>query len=248
MMDDEPIYRAGQTASGALSWLACADGVDDDGLSRFVASTGAVDRMGDVVEQSWRLANYRRNPVILAEHMVPVVGRGTVRVDKERDALMLSVEWDEDADNPVGRLIASQHRRGFRSAVSVGFRAGKAIPRTKLPEDHPAKVAGDVPEWQAGRMYRSNELLEVSSVAIPANAEALQLRAHAVEAEDPAEQVRRYLAEATPSALRSLLADYTRENPAALGVLRAIVLGTPAPRASSPTKRTIQWDRKAPEE
>lgn len=238
------IYRATKLPTGeGLSWLARADGENEHGMSRFVASTGAVDRMGDVVEQSWRLANFRRNPVILHEHAHPVVGRGSVKVDREADALMLSVEWDDSEANPVGRLVAHQHRAGFRGAVSVGFRPGKSISRTKLPDDHPAKMSDDMPEWQAGRVFRFNELLEVSSVAIPANAEALQVRAYAEEADDPAEAVARYLRETTPSQLRGLLADYIRDCPESLGVIRAIVLGTPrsVPSGGTTTRR-MPWD------
>lgn len=247
MSDDLNEYRAAPLgAAGGLSWLACAAGLDAEGASVFVASSGAIDRYGDVVEQSWRLANFRRNPVILHEHMVPVVGRGSVKVDKDADALMLSVQWDDDEVNPVGRLVAHQHRTGMRSAVSVGFRPGRSISRAKLDDDHPAKVASDVPEWQAGYLYRSNELLEVSSVAVPANPEALQLRSYAMEAEDPEEQVMRYLAASTPTKLRALLSSYLDANPAALGVLRTIVLGTPDPRTSGNTRK-IQWRRSAKE-
>lgn len=246
MHDDEPIERAADIGRGLLSWLAPsvedaeerADGGrgNEDGTFSFVASTGSIDRMGDVVEQSWRLANFRRNPVILHEHAAPVIGRGTVKVDKESDALMLTVSFDDSEVNPIGRLVAHQHRQGFRGAVSVGFRAGRTIPRTKLPDDHPAKLDGDkVPEWASPRLYRSNELLEVSSVAIPANAEAIQLREYAAEAEDPEEQIRRYLREAAPSDLSALIGEFLRDCPAAVRHVRAAVLGVPtipAPRGT----------------
>lgn len=242
--EEVEILRAANLPSGeGLSWLACADGEDAQGMSRFVASTGSVDRMGDVVEQSWRLAHFRRNPVILHEHAAPVVGRGSVKIDRDADALMLAVDWDDSEANPVGRLVAHQHRSGFRNAVSVGFRPGKSVSRADLPEDHPAHMGASVPKWEAGRLFRFNELLEVSSVAIPANAEALQVRQYAEAAEDPREAVARYLRESTPSYLRALLADFIRECPDALGVVRAIVLGTPrsaAPGSTNP--RRMPWD------
>jgi len=242
--DDTPedVQRAYQVRDDCAGWIARADGTDGDGVSRFVASTGDVDRMGDVVEQSWRLGNWRANPVILHEHMVPVVGRGTATVDKEV-GLMLAVKWDDADVNPIGQLVAHQHRSGMRSAVSVGFRPGKVIPRADLPDDDPRKVSGDVPRWQAGVLFRFNELLEVSSVAVPANAKALQVKAFAEEVEDPAEQVRRYLAEAAPRELRALIADLLQARPAALAMVRSVALGTPyspqAPAGEATTR--IPW-------
>jgi hypothetical protein len=155
-----------------------------DGSTLFVASTEDEDRHGDVVEQgTWRLANFRRNPVILHEHgggmcaNTTVVGRGVARIvtstkaEKPSKRLEIRVFWDDHPTNTLGQRLAHQHRDGFRHAGSVGFRPGKRLLRRDLPDDHPAKVGKD----GHGSLFRHNELLEFSSVAIPANPQALQL-------------------------------------------------------------------------
>lgn len=156
------------------------------GTTSLVLSTAAVDRADDVVDQSWRLAAYRRNPVVLEGHnRSVVVGKGeSVTVPRQGDdagRLVGVARWDLESPDPVIRAIGHQHLQGFRSAVSVGFRAGKVTRRDKLPTDHPHYSAGrevDTP-WGSrtkvvGKLYERNTLLEFSSVSIPMNPEALQ--------------------------------------------------------------------------
>lgn len=232
--DRDDVQRAGQSdRDGVLSWLARASEPAGDGRYRFVASEGAVDRHGDVVDQSWRLRNWRANPVILWEHGRDVVGKGSAKVETGSDGvkrLMLDVEFHASPLNPLGMLAEEQHRLGFRSAVSVGFRPGVVTSRTKLDPADPAYVDGStVPEWRAGYVYRSNELLEVSTVAVPALPSALQVRAHAAEAEDPEQQVRRLLAEMTGPQVRAILADVAKRNEEFRRAVRSYVLGAKAP-------------------
>lgn len=203
----------------------------DDGITtQFVASTADIDRMGDVVDQAtWRLGNWRANPVILLEHYVPVVGRGTGRVaDTEGGAkrLEIAVRWDTSEHNPAGVLVAHQHANGFRSAGSVGFRPGKVLSRTKLGKDDPRYVDGDkVPEWRAGYVFSHNELLEFSTVAVPANAAALQLSLYAREAEDPAERLRRSVVESVDSVTAEAIIRAVRASAEVRSVLQAAVWG-----------------------
>jgi hypothetical protein len=52
----------------------------------FIASTPANDRYNDVVDQSWRLENYRSNPFVQADHDCSVketVGRGMVKIGEK---------------------------------------------------------------------------------------------------------------------------------------------------------------------
>ena len=151
----------------------------DEKQATFRASTGSEDRYGDFVEQNWRLAHYRANPVVLHEHRPLVVGRGVVKIATDEQHgrhLVATSHWDIGEHNPIGTLMASQHARGFRSAVSVGFHARETVSRRDLPGDDSRRVSGDVPRWQAGVVFRSPELLEFSSVAVPANVDAVQLR------------------------------------------------------------------------
>ena len=136
-----------------------------------VASTPDEDRYGDVVAASWDLDKFKANPVIVWGHdyQTPPVGRA-VSVSVEGDTLVADIKWDTSPENDLGRLVASQFKRGYLNSVSVGFQPGKSTPRAKLDEDHPAKGAN-------GYLYENNQLMEISAVVIPANPQALARRA-----------------------------------------------------------------------
>lgn len=231
--DDDAVY-AGKVDCG-LSWLACGGDQQDDGSVEFIASTGGVDRMGDVVEQStWKLRAWRANPVILADHRVPVVGRGAAKVARGEDPrLMLRVWWDEAEVNPVGRLLAHQHRNGFRRAVSVGFLPGEAVNRQDLPDDDPRKAPKDVPRWRAGYIYRHSELLEVSSVAVPANREALQLSLDAQRFADHEQAVERFLAQSVSRNVAANVRDAVRSDPEVRRAVLGLIYSERAPTSRS---------------
>lgn len=126
---------------------------------RFVASTSARDRDGDVIPvEAWDLTSFSRNPVILTGHdrsKLPVAkGRAWV----EGNRLLVDVTFP-----PAGASSASDEAHdlvagGFVRAVSVGFRALE--PATPLDD---------------GRGYRFArvELLEISLVSVPAHQDAL---------------------------------------------------------------------------
>jgi len=143
----------------------------EDGTTLVTASTPEPDRMGDVVAADWNVGRYEGNPIIAWAHdyTLPPVGRA-VGLTLEGDTLVARIKWDDNEANPLGQTVAHQFREGFLSAVSVGFAPGKSTARAELPEDHPA--AG-----RAGFYFEQNELLEISAVPIPANAEALAIRA-----------------------------------------------------------------------
>lgn len=143
---------------------------DGGRITRFVASTGTPDRMGDVIDQSsWNLDNYRRNPVILWAHdySLPPVGRA-VRAEvvtvEGRAQLEIDVQWDEGGER--GREVARQFADGFLHAGSVGFAPGRVVPRASLGEDDPRQA-------DRGYLLADNDLLEFSAVPVPANADAL---------------------------------------------------------------------------
>ncbi|MEM6931160.1 MAG: hypothetical protein AAF602_29790 [Myxococcota bacterium] len=205
-MDDETddfrvIRREGSSVLGIVA--RAVDDETDETKATFRASTGTEDRMGDFVEQNWRLKSYRSNPVVLYEHRPPVVGRGVVKTATDEAYgrhLVATAHWDVGEHNPTGTLMAAQHARGFRSAVSVGFRARSTVSRRDLPEDDERRVNEDIPRWRAGWVFRSPELLEFSPVAIPANVDAVQLRSwYDAQADgdvvDHPEQLERFLKE-----------------------------------------------------
>jgi 2'-5' RNA ligase len=146
-------------------------GSGDDARTKFtfVASEAVEDRYGDIVEQDWDLANYQRNPVVLAFHdggSFPV-GKGRAYLQDGR--LMIDVEVDDHPLNPAGQLVAHQLRKGILNAGSVGFRSLEQVARNSLP-------AGDDRRAPRGMVLRRNELLEYSIVPIPALPSALAQR------------------------------------------------------------------------
>jgi HK97 family phage prohead protease/HK97 family phage major capsid protein len=119
------------------------------------ASTNDVDRVGDVVPTSvWEkgLANYLKNPIILAyhNHQMPVGKMVEHRVDEK--GLWIKASISDAADN-VYKLI----KKGILSAFSIGFRV----------KDAEYNSAAEV------FLIKDLELHEISVVSIPANQNTL---------------------------------------------------------------------------
>ena len=135
---------------------------DETRTYTFRASSPAVDRQGEVIDQAgWDLTSYRANPVILDSHKYSsiddIIGRAT-RVEVMPDGLEVDVQFaDTDKGQMADRLVAE----GFLKTVSVGFRS---------MQRRPGQRAGEPVT------HTRMELLEVSMVAIPANRDAVRLR------------------------------------------------------------------------
>ena len=123
------------------------------GPIRFVASTEGVKRDGkSLIAQDWRLENYQRNPVVLWVHdytgqNLPI-GRAIVAI--EGTQLMADVEFDQE--DGFARRVEGKYRRGYLSAVSVGWQ--------------------DVKEGK--QVY--HDLMDVSAVPVPADPMALKVQ------------------------------------------------------------------------
>lgn len=126
-----------------------------NGGYRVLASTNAVDRQGDVVDQQgWDVANYLKNPVMLWAHDykdLPIAKATAVEVTAQ--GLTLAYEFASAEANPKAQQVKELVDGGFLNAVSVGF----------------------IPRERNGNIITRSELLEVSFVPVPANQEALQL-------------------------------------------------------------------------
>ena len=141
----------------------------------FIASTSAVDRYGDIIDQNgWMLDNYRSNPIILFNHDATQlsIGRGDVEVIDGN--LMIDITFD--TKDPRAAEIGRKVKDGFLNAVSVGFNAMEQVHRDELPADHFAY-------GQKGMYFPKAELLEVSIVTIPANQEAVSSKEYKQEDE-----------------------------------------------------------------
>lgn len=173
----------------------------------FVASTGTVDRMGDVIEQDgWVLNEFKQNPIALwmHDHKSPIGVWENIKVESGRLVARLKL-----AARGTSALIDSLHalveQRVLR-AVSVGFMPEKY-------EDLKDKDGNPT----GGYRFLKQKLLEISLVTVPANQEALALARSKGIPEDvlcrvfspPDQKTRKDLAAAGPNA-RSLSSTATK--------------------------------------
>lgn len=158
----------------------------------FVISTDEIDRMFEIVEQSWELENYKKNPIVLFGHDSSkpgyVVGCATeIHADKEGDKNITigTVQFAEEGTSSDADTVWKLVKQGILRTVSVGF-----IPHTfkaiKNEDGSETTVLAD------------NELLEFSIVPIPANpsAVALAMNDGSIEEKDAKFMLKTYKAEA----------------------------------------------------
>tara|TARA_Y100001963_G_scaffold149722_1_gene229642 strand:+ start:1990 stop:3228 length:1239 start_codon:yes stop_codon:yes gene_type:complete len=144
------------------------NGIGESGslVLSYIASTDAVDRYGDIVEQQWELDGYQKNPVVLFNHRQDSLPIGKAKnIKVENNQLMIDIEFDME-DSEAAR-IARKAKNGFLNAVSVGFQPLDFTPRAELPKDNKSYA-------EIGNIYHKSELLEVSIVTVPANSSATE--------------------------------------------------------------------------
>lgn len=135
----------------------------------FVSSTSAIDRYGSIIEQTWRLENYRKNPIVLWCHDCDGLPMGTtisesLRNDKigSDDCLLSTVQVVTDKENPIAEWVFQCYVSGALRAISVRFN----------PEGYRwEEVAG-----QSIIRYTNPELIEQSLCTVPGNASTLAVR------------------------------------------------------------------------
>lgn len=136
---------------------------------RVIASTDAIDSYDEIVEQSWDLSRYEKNPVVLYNHVsgrwwgsdetLPIGYASDVKVvDGHLEATLHFV--NEEATELAERVWQGILQGSLR-AVSVGF-----YPRTVVSER-----IDEVDRY----VLKDNELFEISVVPLPANPEAVAL-------------------------------------------------------------------------
>ena len=134
----------------------------DNTLVSFV-STGAVDRMGDIIQpEGIDLKNYRKNPVVLWAHdyNTPPIGK-SVWIKKQDGGVISKMQF---ANTAFAQEIFQLYKEGFLKAFSIGF-----IPIESEPMD------GKDNGFMSPRRYLKTEMLEYSAVPVPANPEALAM-------------------------------------------------------------------------
>lgn len=129
-----------------------------DGSFIAVASTNSTDRHGEVVDNNgWDLKAFKKNPVILwaHDHSEPAIGvskKTWVEGVGKKAKLMIQPLLHDVTDK--AKAIKTLVEMGIINSLSVGF---KPI------------------ESKDGITFDKNELLEVSMVNVPANADAMML-------------------------------------------------------------------------
>lgn len=134
--------------------------------AQFIISDDQVDRMDEIVEQSWDTENYENNPIVLWGHnpdepenvLGTSLGLETEKGDDDVTRTKSTVKFSEEGLNPKADMVFNQIKAGILRTVSVGF-----IPKTFKTNDDKKDVLAD------------NELLEFSIVPIPANPRAVAL-------------------------------------------------------------------------
>lgn len=130
----------------------------DDGSFIAVASTNSVDRHGEIVDNNgWDLKAFKKNPVILwaHDHTEPAIGgskKTWVEGTGKKAKLMIQPILHDVTEK--ARAIKQLVDMGVIKSLSVGF---KPL------------------ESSDGVTFDKNELLEVSIVNVPANADAMMM-------------------------------------------------------------------------
>lgn len=133
-------------------------GEAEERILRFIGSTEATDRDGDVISaDGWELANYLKNPVFLWAHdySIPPIGKA-INVAVINKQLVFDIKFPEEGIHRLADTVYKLYKGGFLNATSVGF------------------VGKEGKQTATGTHFTRQELLELSAVPVPSNPTALQ--------------------------------------------------------------------------
>jgi HK97 family phage prohead protease len=138
---------------------------EDSRRATFTISSSAPDRESDTISVAgWSTDNYKRNPVVLWGHDQSALPVGRVtNLFSDGNTLKAEVEFATADVNPVAEMVYQGVKKGFIKATSVGFQPIE----WQINEER--QKSGSVPPVD----FTKTELLELSIVNVPANAEAL---------------------------------------------------------------------------
>jgi hypothetical protein len=141
----------------------------DAGTVDAVVSSETPDREGDIIRVAgWDFNNFLKHPVLLADHNYKDINAqigewSDVRVVKTRRTVEGTASYFINSGNQTADWAFELAKRN-QAAYSVGF----------IPDMEMAKVRTEGSDTYGPYEFHGQELLEVSAVTIPANAEALQ--------------------------------------------------------------------------
>ncbi len=135
--------------------MGCVTKSEDGSKYKVLASTSAVDRQGDSIDQrGWDLKNFLKNPVMPWAHKYDELPLAKVtHIEVTDKGLEAEFEFAPVEGNPKAQQVKTLYDQGYLNAVSVGF----------------------IPKERNGKTITKAELLEISIVPVPANQEALRL-------------------------------------------------------------------------
>lgn len=129
--------------------------VEGNALRGALGSTPDVDRDGDIIDPlGINIANFEKNPQLLWSHDAHELPIGKVTKVKKTAA---GLEFDAEfavKENPFAKRVRDLFKGGFLNAFSIGF----------------------IPKDRENETITKAELVEISAVNIPANANALLSR------------------------------------------------------------------------
>jgi HK97 family phage prohead protease len=132
-------------------------GIDDrDRSVGLLFSTADLDLDDEVVEQSWVLDRFLKNPVVLWSHDASKLPIGKVtELSVTPQGLAGRIKFATERANPEAERVYQAVREGIVRAASVRFR-----PRSRMPEEREGRLV---------QVLSANELLEVSLTPVPSN-------------------------------------------------------------------------------
>jgi hypothetical protein len=145
---------------------------DDDTRSfSAVGSTGAPDRVEDIVDQKgWELENFEKNPVGMWAHnytQLPIFRVTDLEIKPRAKKMLFRANFDdfEFADN-----VYNSYKKKFMRGFSVGFLPLKYEyrDREEMTEEEKQRAG-----WWGGVYFEKQELLEISAAPIPMHPDAL---------------------------------------------------------------------------
>ena len=131
-----------------------------------IMSTNSVDREGDVIEShGLDFDSFLKNPVVLWAHDMncPPIAK-VIKVDVKPDRVEAVVQF---AETPFAKEVFGLYADGFLNAWSLGF-IPKRIDSIQPDDANPGGYA-----YAGGYHILDAEVVELSAVPVPANAEAL---------------------------------------------------------------------------
>jgi HK97 family phage prohead protease len=135
----------------------------DPTIYTYVARTPAQDRNGRITDpDGWDFANYRRNPLVFAnhDHSMPI-GRSP-RVWMQDQLMWAQVSF---ADTDQARAVQDLVDQDLLRAISIGWHSLKS------------SLIRDEDGWPTGLHSHKQELVELSIVSLPADPATLRVAA-----------------------------------------------------------------------